>query len=96
MLRGGLFLEGAPVFAVEVRSEDDYGAAAEVQIAAKRRDYFAAGTLVVWDVDVLREKVVRVSRSSQPDRAIVYSTGDTAEAEPAVPGWMMAVNDLLA
>ncbi len=24
-LRGGLFLEGAPIFAVEVRSTDDYG-----------------------------------------------------------------------
>lgn len=66
-LRGGKFLEGAPIFAVEVRSEDDYGPAAEVQMAAKRADYFAAGTLVVWDVDVLREKVVRVvsSRSTR-------------------------------
>jgi len=94
-LRGGLFLEGAPVFAVEVRSEDDYGSAAEVRMAAKRADYFAAGTLVVWDVDVLREKVVRVFRVSQPDQATVYSAGDTAEAEPAVPGWSMLVNDLI-
>ena len=95
-LRGGKFLEGAPIFAVEVRSDEDYGPAAEVQMAAKRADYFAAGTLVVWDVDVLREKVVRVFRSSQQDQAKVYSAGDTAEAEPAVPGWTMAVNDLLA
>ena len=94
-LLGGLFLEGAPVFAVEVRSEDDYGPAAEVRMAAKRADYFAAGTLVVWDVDVLREKVVRVFRVSQPDQATVYSAGDAAEAEPAVPGWTMAVNSLL-
>jgi len=95
-LRGGKFLEGAPIFAVEVRSDEDDGPAAEVQMAAKRADYFAAGTLVVWDVDVLREKVVRVFRSSQQDQAKVYSAGDTAEAEPAVPGWTMAVNDLLA
>jgi len=39
---------------------------------------------------------VRVFRSSQQDQAKVYSAGDTAEAEPAVPGWTMAVNDLLA
>ena len=39
------FLEGAPVFAVEVRSEEDYGARAERRLAAKRQDYFAAGTL---------------------------------------------------
>ena len=28
--------------------------------ADKRADYFAAGTLVVWDVDMLRDHVVRV------------------------------------
>src|SRR5215472_2762552 len=39
---GGKFLEGAPTFAVEVRSEGDYGPAAELEIAAKRHDYFAA------------------------------------------------------
>ena len=94
-LRGGKFLEGAPIFAVEVRSDDEYGPAAEVQMAAKRADYFAAGTLVVWDVDVLRERVVRVFRANQPDQVTVYSSGDTAEAESAVPGWTMAVNDLL-
>lgn len=52
-VRGLKFLEGAPVFAVEVRSEGDYGLAAERALAAKRADYFAAGTLVVWDVDLL-------------------------------------------
>ena len=65
-LRGGLFLEGAPVFAVEVRSAEDYGSVAERRLAAKRADYFAAGTLVVWDVDVLREKLVRVFRAGDP------------------------------
>ena len=94
-LRGGKFLKGAPIFAVEVRSDQDYGPAAEVQMAARRADYFAAGTLVVWDVDVLHEKVVRVFRASQQDQATVYSAGDTAEAEPDVPDWTMAVNDLL-
>jgi len=94
-LRGGLFLEGAPVFAVEVRSAKEYGPQAEVEMAAKRADYFAAGTLVVWDVDVLREKVVRVFRADRPDEPTVYFVGDSAEAEPAVPGWMMALRDLL-
>ena len=41
---GMKFLEGAPVFAVEVRSEGDYGPAAEKKMAAKRADYFAAGS----------------------------------------------------
>lgn len=44
------FLEGAPAFAVEVRSENDYGPAAEREIA---------------------------------------------DAEPAVLGWRMAVDELL-
>ena len=45
------FIEGAPTFAVEIRSENDYGPAAEIDMAAKRADYFLAGTLVVGDVD---------------------------------------------
>jgi len=95
-LQGGKFLEGAPIFVVEVRSEGDYGAAAEREMAAKRRDYFAAGTQAVWDVDVLRDKVVRVYRVGEPDRAVVYRSGDVAEAEPALPGWSMPVDDILS
>ena len=45
------FVERPPTFAVEVRSESDYGRAAEMDMAEKREDYFLAGTLVVWDVD---------------------------------------------
>ena len=93
-LRGGLFLEGAPVFAVEVGSTDDYGPAAEKRLAAKRADYFAAGTLVVWDVDVLREKLVRVYRANDPNPTI-YRADEVAEAEPALPGWTMPVNEIL-
>ncbi|MDQ3706872.1 MAG: Uma2 family endonuclease [Chloroflexota bacterium] len=91
---GGKFLNGAPVFAVEVRSEGDYGPKAERAIAAKRADYFAAGTLVVWDVDVLRDEVVRVYRASDPGSPVVYHRGEVAEAEPAVPGWQMPVDEL--
>jgi Uma2 family endonuclease len=90
----GKFLAGAPIFAVEVRSESDYGPAAEREMAAKRCDYFAAGTLVVWDVDVLRQEIVRVYRVSDPVNPTVYHRGQIAEAEPAVPGWTMAVEEL--
>lgn len=91
---GMKFYEGAPAFAVEVRSENDYGPVAERAIATKRADYFSAGTQVVWDVDVLGEDVVRVYRADDPDTPIIYRRGDQAEAEPAVPGWSMAVDDL--
>ncbi|MBA3924306.1 MAG: Uma2 family endonuclease [Nostocaceae cyanobacterium] len=91
---GGKFLDGAPVFAAEVRSENDYGNAAEETMATKRLDYFAAGTLVVWDVDVLQAEVIRVYRASNPQQPQVYRRGEVADAEPAVPGWSMLVDDL--
>jgi len=91
---GMKFFEGAPVFAAEVRSEGDYGPRAERAMAKKRADYFAAGTLVVWDVDLLGADVVRVYRASDPDKTTVYHRGEIAEAEPAVPEWTMAVDDL--
>lgn len=88
------FFEGAPAFAAEVRSENDYGATAEKDLAQKRRDYFAAGTLVVWDVDLLSDEVVKVYRKDDPDNPIIYRKSEYAEAEPAVRGWKMAVDDL--
>jgi len=91
---GMKFFQGAPVFAVEVRSEGDYGPKAERAIEKKRADYFAAGTSVVWDVDLLNEDVVRVYRSNRPESPKAYRKGEFAEAEPAVPGWTMPVNDL--
>lgn len=91
---GMKFLEGAPAFAAEIRSENDYGREAEIEIALKRKDYFAAGTLVVWDVDLLSDEVVKVYRSSDPDNPKVYRRSEIAEAEPAVPGWRMPVNEL--
>lgn len=93
---GGKFMNSAPVFAVEVRSEGDYGVKMEQQMATKRADYFAAGTIVVWDVDVLREEVVRVYRASDPEHPKTYGRGAVAEAEPAVPGWTMPVDDMFA
>ena len=88
------FFEGAPVFAVEVRSESDYGPKAERDMAKKRADYFTAGTQVVWDVDLQSDDVVKVYRSSDPNSPKIYRRGEMAEAEPAVPGWTMAVDDL--
>jgi Uma2 family endonuclease len=88
---GMRFAEGAPVFAVEVRRENDYGPAAEQVMKAKRNDYFAYGTLVVWDVDLLSPDVIKVYR---PDNPTIYRRGEIAEAEPTVPGWRMPVDDV--
>jgi Uma2 family endonuclease len=88
------FVDGAPIFAVEVRSKNDYGSAVDPAFAAKRLDYFAAGTLVVWDVDVLHKQAIDVYRAVNPAVPTSYGRGGHAEAEPAVPGWSMAVDDL--
>ena len=91
---GMRFLEGAPSFAVEVRSENDYGPAAEEKMRAKRADYFACGTLVVWDVDLQSEDVIKSYKASDPDNPAIFRRGDIADAEPAVPGWRMPVDGL--
>jgi len=85
------FIEGPPKFAADVRSENDYGDAAEAEMADKRADYFSAGTLVVWDVDPLAE-CIHVYRSTDPANPTTYRRGQVAEAEPAVPGWRVAVD----
>jgi Uma2 family endonuclease len=64
-------------------------------MARKRADYFAAGTLVVWDVDPLAQgEVVRVYCASDPERPTAYRRGGIAEAGPAGPGWRMPVDEL--
>jgi len=90
---GMKFLEGAPVFAVEIRSEGDYGPRAERRMAEKRRDYFAAGAVCVWDVDMQSQEVIRAYHASAPEAPIIFRRGDVADAGQAVPGWSMATDD---
>jgi Uma2 family endonuclease len=85
------FVEHAPTFAVEVRSESDYGPAADKEYADKRADYFEAGTLVVWDVDPVAETITGYRPGQQP---VVFRRGDEADAEPAVPGWRIDVDEV--
>lgn len=88
------FVEGAPDFAVKVRSENDYGPA-EARLADKRADYFAAGTKVVWYVDPVK-RVVYCYRASDAQVAVLLRPGEVASAEPAVPGWRMPVDEIFA
>jgi Uma2 family endonuclease len=89
------FISGAPNLAVEVRSEGDNGAAAERDMAAKRADYFEAGTAIVWDVDPVA-KVIRSYSAGSPDRPVVFGAGAMASAEPAVPGWSVSVDWIMS
>lgn len=96
--RAGMrFYPQPPVFAAEIRSENDYGPQAEREMREKRADYFAAGTQVVWDVDLQSEdatvrKFMATSGPDFPDA--VFSHTQIADAEPAVPGWQMPVEEL--
>src|SRR6266436_3270795 len=81
------FIEGSPTFAVEVRSENDD----ETEMADKRADYFEAGTKVVWDVDPVAERIHKY-QSTDPTQPVTYERAQTADAEPAVPGWKVAVD----
>ena len=87
------FITGPPTFAAQVRSKNDYGPAVEDAMARKREDYFLAGTLVVWDMDPLAPWVwvYRASDLAMPTR---HGKGEQVDAEPAVPGWRLAVDDL--
>ena len=48
-----------------MRSKGGYGKAAEEAMAAKRADYFQAGTRIVWDVDP-RSKCIHVYSRTIP------------------------------
>ena len=87
------FVPGPPDFAAEVRSENDYGPAAEAALAAKRAEYFEAGTAVVWDVDPVA-RVVRAYRAGAAT-PVVFGAGSDADAEPAVPGWRLPADWLM-
>jgi Uma2 family endonuclease len=89
------FIEGPPTFAVEVRSENDYGGAAEADLAAKRADYFVAGVLAVWDVDPVND-VITCYRITDQANPVIFQRGEVADAEPAVPGWRISVDEVFA
>jgi Uma2 family endonuclease len=93
---GMKFYEGAPIFAAEVRSESDYGKEAEAAMAQKRADYFAAGTKVVWDVDLLGDEVIKSYSFDKPLTPKVFKRGEMATAEGALIDWRFLVNQLFA
>ena len=89
------YIPAAPAFAVEVKVAEDYESDTEPYRASRRADYFRAGTLVVWDVDSEAETVAKYT-AADPAYPTVFRRGDAAEAEPALPGWRLPVDDLFA
>jgi Uma2 family endonuclease len=89
------FLEGPPTLAVEVRSENDYTPSALAELAAKRAEYFEAGTRIVWDVDPIAE-CIHIYRAETPDQPTTFQRGQVVDAEPLLPGWRVAVDWIFA
>ncbi len=87
-------MSGAPDCAVEVHSKGDYGPAMDAAYAAKRTDYFAAGTRVAWDVSPCG-RTIACYTAEAPNTPRVFAAGDMADAEPALPGWRVPVDALL-
>jgi hypothetical protein len=48
----------------------------------------------VWDVDLLSTDVIK-SYHADAETPTIFHPGETANAEPALPGWTVAVNDIL-
>ena len=89
------FMPGPPTLAVEVRSKGDYGDSAEAAMAAKRADYFEAGTSIVWDVDP-KVRVIRAYSAETPDHPVVFGTTEHAHAEPVIRGWRVDVDSIFS
>lgn len=82
------FFPGPPDLAVEVLSPSDRPG----EIHAKVADYLAAGTHLVWIVDPERRRVT-VHRSLLSPR--ILGASDRLEGEDVLPGFAIAVTDLL-
>ena len=66
-------------------AENDYGLAQDRAYAAKRVDYFEAGTLVVWDVDPLAPEGLHEARDPLRRDRIGGPTSGAARTSPT-PG----------
>lgn len=81
------FLRCAPDLAVEVHSPDDRPG----EIAARMRDYFAAGTVQVWEVDP-DTRTVTVHASDRS--AVVIDDAGSVDGGPTLPGFVLPVAPL--
>ena len=79
----------APNLAVEVLSHSNTPG----EMAAKRKDYFAAGVQLVWEIDP-RARTVAVYTS--PTESATLGLADTLEGGAILPGFTLPVQQLFA
>jgi len=87
--RDGAWGKGAADLAVEILSANQYG---EAYARTKVREYFAAGSQLVWLVHI-RRKEVRVYRPGADEYAIMRG-GAILTLEPIVAGFELRVADI--
>jgi len=81
------FIDGAPDLAVEVCSPSDR----RKKVLEKVEDYLAAGTRLVWVVDIDQQTVTQYRPGSPP---IVMGTDKTLDGEDVVPGFQLPITSL--
>jgi Uma2 family endonuclease len=79
-----VFIEGAPVLAVEVLSPSD----TQGDIKAKLKIYHDAGVPVVWIVNTDLRTVLVIRHSQKPK---MYSEGEELTCDPELPGLRMPI-----
>jgi Uma2 family endonuclease len=80
----------APDLAVEILSEG----ITPGEMARKRREYFAAGCMLVWIIDPDARTVEVFANPTQPDRSTLLHGGDTLGGGSALPGYTLPLADL--
>ncbi|HKB02360.1 MAG TPA: Uma2 family endonuclease [Gemmataceae bacterium] len=78
-----------PDLAVEVLSKGN----TKREMARKRREYFLAGTRLVWQVSP-RKRTVDVYTA--PDQFTTFTEGDTLDGGGVLPGFTLPVRDIFA
>lgn len=78
-----------PDLAVEVLSKSN----TREEMARKRREYFAAGTVQVWQVD---PKKRTVDVFTAPNKFTTLTEKDTLRCESLLPGFALKLSDLFA
>jgi len=82
------YLLTIPALVVEVRSKND----TQPEIDAKVQEYLTAGVVLVWVADP-ESRTVTAYRANQPEK--VFAVTDTLTADAVIPGFSVAVADLL-
>lgn len=86
----GQILEVAPQLVVEVLSPSN----TDAEMLQKRQEYFAAGVLLVWEVDLVTRTVAVFTAPDVPDRTC--AAHDVLSADPILPGLTIDLNALFS